>query len=238
MKAMARFFLSLKTAFGLFLLFVLIAFVGSLMLPKNLAFFSGIDDTPLFKWLSAYGKFNLTWWIYALILMLALLAVSTIFCTVEGLLKMPGRRNLILKLSPQIMHIGVLFIMLGHLLTASVGFRSDVLIKKGSKEAIGGGRELYLNDVKAETDKNGYYTDWAAELSWLEGGREIRKTLRPVHPLYIGGLGLYFKSVDMTDEPSALIRVCRDPGALWAFMGGILISAGGLGFIYGRFSAG
>ncbi|MDP2168498.1 MAG: cytochrome c biogenesis protein ResB [Thermodesulfovibrionales bacterium] len=237
-KAIARFFLSLKTAFGLFLAFIVLTFAGSIALPGNLAFFSGIDETPLFKWLSASGNLGLTWWIYLMIILLAVLAVSTVFCTVESLMGKMDRRNVILRLSPQVMHIGVLLIMLGHLLTASSGFKTDVLVKKGQGMEVGEGAAVYLEDVRVFTDENGSDTDWEAVLTWVDDadGAEGR-SLRPVHPLYLGKFGLYLKSVSMGPEPSALIRVCRDPGALWALIGGALLVAGGLGFIYSRFGS-
>jgi len=69
-----------------------------------------------------------------MIAMLAVLAVSTLFCTAEAILSWSSRQTFLLKLSPQVMHIGVLFIMLGHLLTASMGFKMDVLLKQGGSE--------------------------------------------------------------------------------------------------------
>jgi cytochrome c biogenesis factor len=228
------FFLSLKTAFWLFLLFIVILFIGSLSLPNNLAFFSGIDETPLFRWLAEAGNVPITWWIYALIVLLGVLAVSTIFCTIEALLKRMGGRQLVLKLSPQVMHIGVLFIMLGHLLTASMGFKMDVLLKQGERKAIAGTAEVALQGVKVWKDQNGYDTDWEATLEWIEGGKRTETALRPVHPRYIGMFGLYSTSVSVEPERSALIRICKDPGAVWALLGGFLLSTGGAGFLYGR----
>jgi len=238
MNAIWRFFLSLKTAFGLFFVFIVLAFIGSIMLPHNLAFFSGIDDTPLFRWLAENDRLVKTWWIYAMIVMLAMLAVSTIFCTIEALMKRMSRKNFILKISPQVMHIGVLFIMLGHLLTASFGLKLDLVLNRGEKKEVMEGKALLLQDVSVTTDENGYDIDWQARLSWFEDGRVYRDViLRPVHPLYFGQTGLYIKAVTMEPDKSALIRVCRDPGALWALVGGVLLTLGGLGFIYGRFSS-
>jgi hypothetical protein len=228
------FFLSLKTAFGLFLLFIVILFIGSLSLPNNLAFFSGIDEVPLFRWLVQAGNVPITWWIYVLIVLLGVLAMSTIFCTVEALLKRMNGRQLVLKLSPQVMHIGVLFIMLGHLLTASMGFKMDLLLKQGESRAIAGTAEVALQGVKVWKDANGYDTDWEATLEWTEGGKRTATALRPVHPRYIGMFGLYSTSVSLEPERSALIRICKDPGAVWALLGGFLLSAGGAGFLYGR----
>lgn len=235
MKALTRFFLSLNTTFGVLLAFIILAFIGSLSLVNNLAFFSGIDDAPLFRWLSTANDLRKTWWIYVLIAILTVLAVNTIFCTVEGIFTKSGRRNLILKLSPQVMHIGVLFIMLGHLLTASIGFKTDLNLNKGDKKTVTEKIAVSVDDVKVKTDENGYYTDWEAKLLWFEDGQKKHESiLRPVHPLYFGQFGLYLRSVAMEPEASVLIRVCRDPGALWALIGGALLSAGGLGFIYGR----
>lgn len=234
MKSIMQFFLSLKTAFWLFLLFIIILFIGSLSLPNNLAFFSGIDDAPLFRWLAEAGTIPITWWIYALIALLAVLAVSTIFCTIEALLKRVSRRQLALKLSPQVMHIGVLFIMLGHLLTASLGSKMDVLLKQGEQKVVGTAAVM-LQDVKVWKDQNGYDSDWEAKLIWMEGKNNIETSLKPAHPRYIGVFGLYTKAVSLEPSRTALIRVCKDPGAVWALFGGVLLSAGGIGFLYGRF---
>lgn len=238
MKKIIQFFLSLKTVFGLFVLFIIILFIGSLSLPNNLAFFSGIDDSPLFSWLAEAGAFPITWWIYALMLLLAVLAVSTVFCTIEALLKRLNRKQFALKLSPQVMHAGVLFIMLGHLLTASFGFKTDVLLKQGERAVIPGNIQLALLDVKVWKDQNDYDTDWEAKLAWTEGGRQTEALLKPAHPRYIGLFGLYSKAVSVEPAQTALVRVSRDPGAVWALLGGVLLCAGGLGFLYGRFYAG
>jgi cytochrome c biogenesis factor len=236
MKLLTRLFLSLNTTFAVFFAFIIVAIIGSLSLVNNLAFFSGVDDVPLFSWLSTTHDLRKTWWIYVMIAVLIVLAINTIFCTFAGLFKKLGRRNLILKISPQIMHIGVLFVMLGHLLTASIGFKADMNINKGEKKTVTGNIAVSVDDVKVKTDQNGYYTDWEAKLAWFENGqKKHERILRPVHPLYFGEFGLYIRSVTMEPETSVFIRVCRDPGALWALLGGALLLLGGLGFIYGRF---
>jgi len=237
MMTVIKFLLSFKTVTWLFLAFIAIMFVGALSLSGNLSFFSGIDETPLFTWLVAAGDSSKTWWIYLLIAMLALLAASTIACTIDALVNRMGTTHLLVKLSPQIMHMGVLFIMLGHLLTASLGFKTDVLVKKNERTAITDTTAIYLADVSVWKDRQGYDGDWAAKIWWYDDSPIIQeKTIRPVHPRYFGQFGVYIKSVTLKPEVSALIRVCRDPGALWALIGGLLLSAGGAGFLLGRFS--
>ena len=85
MKRIWDILLSLKTAFVLFVIGIALSLTGSLMLSTNLAFFSGIDDTPLFKWLNEAGEPGLTWWIWVFIAMLGLIALSTVLCTLENL---------------------------------------------------------------------------------------------------------------------------------------------------------
>lgn len=236
MKAILNFLLSLKTAFGLFVIGVAIFLVGSLMLPNNLAFFSGIDDSPLFAWLSEAGEIGLTWWIFALIGTMAIMGISTALCTAEALLKGVRWDNLMLKLSPQVMHIGVLLIMLGHLLTAWHGQRWDLLLQEGGSGIIEADTSVLLQDVRTRKDEAGYETRWEAELYFLMDGKKVdQKVLRPARPVYFGDTGFYIRSVKSGDDPSALIRVCRDPGALWALIGGVLVSIGGLGFMQAKF---
>jgi hypothetical protein len=235
MKLFVQFLLSLKTAFWLFTAFIVLLFVGSLSLPGNLAFFSGIDETPLFRWLSRSGTISITWWIYVMIAMLAVLAASTLFCTAQAFLSRTGWQAPVLKLSPQVMHIGVLFIMLGHLLTASMGFKMDMLLKQGERAVVAGDRTLLLEDVVVHKDRQGYDADWEAKLIWDDGGNTLTTSLRPLHPRYFGQFGLYSRSVSNGPEKTALVRVCRDPGALWALLGGVLLSIGGVGFLSGKF---
>lgn len=237
MRSVIRFFLSIKTAFGFFLVLSVICFYGSLSLPGNLAFFSGIDDTPLFRWLGEAKGFTTTWWIWLFIAVLAVLALNTMVCTVEALLFRLNRRALIVKLSPQVMHVGVLFIMLGHLLTASLGVKLDIDLAQGETKRVEGNASVTLENVSVTEDENGYVIDWEAKLRWLKDGKGTGiMSLRPSRPLYVGGYGLYSKSVLVDKEgSSALIRVSRDPGALWALLGGLMLCVGGGSFLYGRF---
>ena len=133
------------------------------------------------------------------------------------------------------MHIGVLFIMLGHLLTASMGFKMDVLLKEGEPKVVIGNKTLLLQDVTVRKDHQGYDADWEARLLWDDGGDVRITSLKPLHPRYFGQFGLYSKSVSSGPEKTALVRVCRDPGALWALLGGVLLSIGGVGFLCGKF---
>lgn len=237
MNAIIKLLLSLRTIFTLLLLTLLTAALGSVMLPRHLAFFSGIDDAALFKWLSDSGQIDKTWWIYSFVLLFALMGASTAACTIDALIRIKDRRGyaLITGLSPQVLHMGVMFVMLGHLLTAWHGIREDIKIDKAQTVSIGQTISMELVDVRAITDSAGNDLDWEAKL--IIGGAGIDKdaVLRPARPVFVEGMGLFIKSIDTGKSPSALIRVTRDPGAVWSLIGGVLICIGGMGFIHTKF---
>ena len=229
--------ISLNTVFALFALTIALCMLGSVMLPTHLEFFSGIDDSPLFQWLAEAGAPGLTWWVYALIASVALLALSTVACTVDALAGKTAR-GLLHKLSPQVMHLGVLMVMLAHLLTAIFGMRADVQVAKGARADIAPGLQVFLSEVSAEVNEAGTATRWLAELELYRDGILIsQRRLVPAQPVFVDGLGLFFGTINEGDDeklPSATIRVTRDPGAMWALVGGLLVTLGGIGFVISR----
>jgi len=240
MKKLWDILISLNTVFALFALTIALSLIGSVMLPTHLEFFSGIDDAPLFQWLAEAGAPGVTWWIYALIASVALLALSTVACTVDALI---GRstRGLLHKLSPQFMHLGVLLVMLALLLTAVFGMRADVEVAKGARGEVAPGLQVFVSEVSAHVNEAGTATQWLAVLELYRDGRQISKeSIAPARPVFVGGLGLFFSTFNEGDKghdgrpPSVTMRVTHDPGAKWALAGGILVVLGGIGFIYTR----
>lgn len=205
---------------------------GSLVMPRNLAVFTGIDDTPLFRWLAEATERGLTWWVYALVVMMGAAATSTAVCTIDALLKSAGRRGFLSRLMPQVMHIGVLLALFGHLLTAALGLKYDINVPEGGSAEIHDGMSVSVSSVRSEQDETGYYTAWEADLAVMRDGALVKDAmLRPVHPILMGQTGLFFKSISVDGQRAATIRVTKDPGAGWALAGGILVAIGAAGFI-------
>lgn len=235
LNSLYRFLVSLSTVFWSFALLLGLMLVGSLMLPENLAFFSGIDDEPLFRWLLANAEITKVWWIWALVAGIAWLGLSTVLCTLDFLRTRLSRVRFLLRVTPQVMHLGVLFVMLGHLLTGSYGFKTDYMVRKGDPIEPLENIRLTLENLDLTLDELGLAADWRADLRLEEQGQSVTRQIRPAGPVYFGGLGFYFKSVAMEEEPVAVLRICRDPGAPWALAGGILLIMGGTAFLYARF---
>jgi len=221
---------------------IAVCLTGSLMLPTHLAFFSGIDETPLFEWLREAGEPSTTWWIYAMVVCFGALGLITALCTADSLLELRGRRDFLARLFPQLMHIGVLLVMLGHLLTAWQGTRDDLLVEEGQSAELTGGMVMTVERVgfNSVAGKKNYYDDWEALVRFDVPDNGISKAvLRPVSPLHVNGNSFFFRSITLPpkssdQKPSVLIRVVRDPGVLWALAGGLLLIAGGIGSLATR----
>ena len=70
-------------------------------------------------------------------------------------------------------------------------------------------------------------TDWSADVSLYENSKLVKGgTLGPNTPLFYGGTGVYLKSLNFDRGPAALLMVAKDPGAVWALVGGVLFILG------------
>jgi len=231
------FLVSMKTAFWIFAVVLVFIMIGSFLQPMELAFFSGIDDEPLFRWLAGNNDLTKVWWVWGIVAALTAMGLSTVLCTIDYLLKRLSRYRFLLKISPQIMHIGALLIMLGHLLTGSYGFKKDVTLMESQSARPGRDVTFSLEKMDLSLDEYGLATNWSGTIRLKKGdGPPALKEIRPAWPVYFGGLGFYFQSVTMEENPAAVLRVSHDPGAPWAFLGGVLMILGGLGYLTGRFN--
>lgn len=225
------------TAIAAFAAMVAVCALGSIMLPRHLAFYSGIDDAQLFKWLYEQGEqegHGPMWWIWALTGLSAFMALVTASCTLDALARAGQWKSIARRLAPQVLHAGTLFVMLGFLLTSGYGTKLDVHLDKGQSKSPAQGLEIALAEVRVQFDEAGYETAWEADM--VVGGQE--ELLKPLQPVLINGWLIHFKSVRTGDEPGVLLRVTRDPGAMWALLGAVLIVVGGAMYLATRRACG
>jgi hypothetical protein len=225
LKKVLGFFLSLRTALWLLLALLCTLLYGSVIMPMKEEFRS-LQAAPLFQWM-AESSTGAVWWLWAAIAVLSLLTANTLFCSAESVIKRRGARNMLLVLSPQIIHIGFLFVLLAHLLSSYGSFRETGFVAEGTVLKLPGGESVLFDAIHAETGPAGYITDWSAGISYLRDGTKFKEdVIRPNEPSFYDGSGIYIKTVRFQPFPMALIEVSRDPGALWALIGGILFLAG------------
>jgi hypothetical protein len=224
-KKTLDFFLSLRTGLWLLLALLCILFYGSFIMPLKDEF-QALHVMPLFKWMTE-NSLGVGWWLWASVGVLSLLTANTLLCSIESVIKKTGAKNLVLVLSPQVIHIGFLFILLAHLLSSYGSSRETGFVANGTVVPLADGTSVLFEEIKAEADSSGYISDWSAGISYLREGTRFRSDIiRPNSPSFQGGFGIYIKTVRFQPYPIALIEISRDPGALWALVGGILFLAG------------
>jgi cytochrome c biogenesis protein ResB len=231
---MRQFFFSIKTAVWTLCVLVCLFFIGSYMMPAYREIFAPMNDDILFRWMQGTASVNLayTWWFFAAFAALALLAINTLACSIQAIMGRWSRTNFLLRISPQIVHIGFLVILLAHLLGAGWGYRLSGMMPEGAYAPLPEDRALSLREIRVQSDANGYPTDWSAEVELFENSVRVKTgTLGPNKPLFYNGVGIYLKSLNYERGPAALMMITRDPGAIWSLIGSVLFILGSVALL-------
>jgi len=226
---MKSFFLSLKTAVWTLFALVVLFFIGSYMMPMHREIFGPMNEDLLYHWAENIATRNLwqTWWLFAALAGLVLLTINTIACSLQAIQGKWSRADFLLRISPQIIHLGFLFILLAHLLGAGWGYRLSGTLPEGGSAALPEDRAIFVRNISASVDGNGYLTDWSAAIYVLENGARVKAgILGPNQPLFYKGVGFYLKSLSDEGRPVVHLMVNKDPGAVWALLGSILFMLG------------
>lgn len=230
MKRALDILLSLKTTIVLTLCLLFLLLYGSFIMPVYPEF-QALNSMPLLSWMSSNDP-AITWWLWGSLGVLSLLSANTVFCSVESLLRKRRYRHWLLITSPQVIHIGFLFILLAHLYSSVASFKAAGYVAKGSVVQLPNGLAVKFNEINAAPDPSGYIADWSAHIEYLFNGQEVAlDTIGPNSPSFHDGLGIYIKTVQLNPSPIALIEVSREPGAIWALIGGIFFLAGTLSLL-------
>jgi cytochrome c biogenesis protein ResB len=198
---------------------------GSFAMPLREEFGS-INSIPLFGWLTE-NPFEITWWLHGSIVLLSLLTANTVICSIESLVKKRERRRWLLIISPQIIHIGFLFIIFAHLMSSAYSFKDNVIAYEGSAFILPNDLEMRITDISIDIDRRGFISDWKMNIEYLSDGERVRgDSIKPNSPSFYKGLGIYLKDLQTYPFRAALLEISREPGAPWALIGGILFMVG------------
>ncbi len=230
---MLRFFTSIKTSVAFFVAAIFFFFAGALIIPKTMEAYTNIIDTVLFRWLKGAGLSE-SWWVYGIVSCMALMAVNTIVCSADALVRKLGRKDFIRTLSPQIIHLGVLLILMGHLFTSAYGLRKEVLMSAGETFTILPGIGFVVEKILVETNEPGE-TGWDVRGAWKISGERIKPLhIRPSRPSYHKGFWVFIKSADSDPSPRAVLMIRKDDGAYWAASGMAVFALGCAMLLYAR----
>ncbi len=223
-KNIMRFLLSLRTAIWLLIFILALFFVGAFIMPVKEEYMS-MSTIPLFKWLREQ-PIDITWWVFGSIGVLLFLSLNTIFCSIESLIKKRKVTRYLLLISPQIIHVGFLFMLFAHLLDAIGGSKYLIPVREGIVLRLTDDRVLRIKDIDISIDSSGYIRDWKVEVEDIYGRNDKNDAIRPNKPFINKGLNVNVKDLRVFPHEAVLLQISREPGAVWALAGGILFIIG------------
>jgi hypothetical protein len=198
---------------------------GSFVMPVSEEF-QTLQTLPLFQWMTENSP-GITWWLWTAITVISLLTANTLLCSIESILKKKSARHWMLVISPQVVHIGFLFILLAHLLSGYGSFRETAVIYENQGLRLPNGNDVLFRKINVDMDQTGYIKDWNSDVEYFRENRSLgTDRIGPNSPSFKYGLGIYIKNVQLQPYPVAMVEVSREPGAVWALIGGILFMAG------------
>ena len=226
---MLKFFISIKTYLWVTGIAIGIFLMGSLYIPKNLAIFSGINDMPLLNWLSENNVLNKLYWIYALVGIILLLWIITLICSLDAIIKRTTWRSAVRVLSPQVLHIAILLVLLGHGISAVTGYKHDVPMNT-SKTFQARGFDMKMSSMEFFKNPGENSTRWRAHIQ-IDDTLHVLEVGRPV---FYRNVGFFAKSAQKKKQ-SAIIGLVYDPGVLWEIIGAVVFVIGAGGVFYTKF---
>ncbi len=193
---------------------------------------SSINEVPLLLWLKEV-PLKESWWLWGSLLLLGLLALNTVLCTVESLRTKWQWGNLLVRIAPQLMHLGFLCIMIAHLQSAYGGFKQTLQVQEGSSITFPDGTALLFTGFAATYGKMGMATGYSATLNYraagsLQSPAGLTAVISPNHPFFYQGHGIYIKDIAPPPLKAALVEIHKEPGAGMALAGGTIFTIANL----------
>ena len=187
--------LSLRTPAWLLGGLLMLSTAGAVQMPAMKAYES-MNSTHLFEWVLDQ-RTGVTWWIWGSIVLLTLLALNTLACSAESLLKKRAGRHWLLVISPQIIHIGFMFMLLAHLMSASSGFNGSVWVREGSVINLPSGSTMQVERIDLILSPRGFPLDWSTNIKFISPDQPapIAGVMAPNKPSFHKGYGHYLKQV-------------------------------------------
>jgi len=210
---------------GLWLLcgVMLLLAIGSFLQGEG----SRINEVALFDWL-LHVPVGESWWLWSAIALLAVLALNTLLCSIDSLRMKWQKGSFLVRIVPQLMHLGFLFIMIAHLQSAYGGFKQAMQVEEGTTITFPDGSHLVFTGFAASYGKMGMPTAYSATLECRSNGKIDSATISPNQPFFHAGHGVYIKDIAPPPMKAALVEVHKEPGALLALTGGAIFTVANL----------
>jgi cytochrome c biogenesis protein ResB len=225
LRHIAGFFFSLNTTIWFTVLLIAAFLAGAFIMPVREEFQS-IHSAPFFQWLTEQ-PLSVTWWLWLSIAILVIIVINTIFCSIESVVKKRKATQWLLLISPQIIHIGFLFMLLAHFLTASGGSQQMSVAEEGSFIKLTEDNGMLIKDIDIQLSSSGYVNDWAVKIEYYLNNDMVKEDrIAPNSPSLYKGYNINLKDMRAYPSKMVLLQISREPGAVWALTGGILFTIG------------
>lgn len=210
---------------GLWLLggVMLLLAAGSFLQGKG----SMINEVALFDWLRAV-PLQESWWLWAALALLAMLALNTVLCSIESLRAKWQRGSFLVRIAPQLMHLGFLCIMIAHLQSAYGSFKQAGQVQEGTVINLPDGSAVIFTGFAATYSPMGMPTTYSATLEHRDGSGSKSVQISPNQPFLHKGYGIYLKDVAPPPTKAALVELHQEPGAAMALAGGAVFTLANL----------
>lgn len=221
--------LSLNTGIVLMVILISLLIAGAFIMPYDEAF-GLLYVMPLFYWLKEV-PLQISWWLIFSIGILGLLTVNTLLCSAESIIKKYIKTDFLLMAAPQIMHLGFLFILLGHLLSSYGSSKELFMVKEGTWLSLPDDSIVEIKEIIIKQDSSGYIAEMGMEIIH-HSSNIIRYTVMPNKPFIYKGTGLYIKTASPYPVKQAIVEISHEPGAMPALIGAMLFAGGNLALLF------
>ncbi len=237
MRILWKIFASTELTIILAVLICINAAYGSVLTVNYADFYRSFDQLILFPALLDIGTeyLNLTFWIYLLIILVALFTLNTVICTTDRLYQIQTTKAPWRTIIPHIVHIGFLIAVLGHLASSVSGFKSPYnLLNEGEVVPVPYTEDLSirLDSVEAAYTDTGDMNTLKTTVTLFKGGSEELTSVISINdPLIYKGIAFYHLNHGRT--PSGLI-LGMEGDLLSAPFGGYFTLESGAKYIMGE----
>ncbi|MDD2899539.1 MAG: cytochrome C biogenesis protein ResB [Desulfuromonadaceae bacterium] len=226
-----RILISLELCLGLLAAVCVVMSAGSFSLSGEYA--AAINGMPLFEWLRVTPTV-ISWWLWVILVLLAMLAGNTVLCASETLRLRWGKSGLVPLIAPQLMHAGFLLIVLAHLMSALGSSLHSVQVMEMNVAALPDGSKFGVASISVKTTPQGMPIGFSSELVVNLDKPSERVTISPNHPWFTNGFGVYIKQAEAFPFKRALLEIHREPGAAMALAGSVIFIMGNVLLVFFR----
>lgn len=220
-----RILISVELCLGLLALVCSVMAAGSFRLSGEYA--AAINSMPLFEWLRE-TPVSISWWLWIVLVLLALLAVNTLLCSSETLWSRWGRGGWTALFAPQCMHAGFLLIVLAHLMSATGSSFAAVTVGEMTLATLPDGSRFGVASISVATTPQGMPLGFSTLLVPDINRPAERVLISPNHPWFRDGFGVYIKQAEAFPVKRALLEIHREPGASMALAGALFFTLGNI----------